>query len=223
MTNINKELQVKLEKEQNITVVYAQNLQITDNTEYQNAGEFLRGIAQSKKSVKAVYEPVKQAANEAHKRIVAEEKKFLEPLMSAEQIIKGKIVTYDIDQAQIRAEEQARQKAEQERIAIEELKKAEEMRSSGNEIGAKIIEETALAISEMKPTEIEQPKVDGISFRKAYEIIYENEDLIPISLNGIVLRPVDKSIINELAKMTNGKIKIDGVKIVETKIVSVRS
>ena len=66
------------------------------------------------------------------------------------------------------------------------------------------------------------PKEKGTSFKTDYIIHVEDISKIPAIFNGIQILSVNEQAIKQLAKLSKGKIEIPGIKIEETKIVSVR-
>ena len=65
------------------------------------------------------------------------------------------------------------------------------------------------------------PKVAGISTSKDYEIILMDHNAVPITVSGVVIRPVDEKAIMKLIKASNGTIQIPGIKYRETVRMSV--
>lgn len=156
----------------------ANSLTVTDSVQYQDACTFLQQVAVKKKQVDEVFDPIVKAAHSAHKEAVAQKKKFTDPLVSAESVVKGKISTY-------RAEEDRKAREEEARL---------------NEARRKQAEEEALAAAILEPDEEEQdviieraiaqppapvyvapkvPVVQGISERKVWKYRIINHSLIP--------------------------------------------
>lgn len=218
----NKELQV-IEQETNGLVSSANSIQINNQEDYNGAVEFTKNIKNATNKIKEYWKIPKENASKVHKDICTKEKEMLTPLTTAEQIVKTKMINYVTEQEKIRKEEETRIKAEQETIALEELKKAEELRKEGNEVEAQITEQNAIAISEIE-TKIETPiiKTQGVSYQSDYQIIVINPIKVPSYINGIEVRKIDTSAIKKLVKMTGNTIKIDGIEIKETKIAKVR-
>ena len=69
---------------------------------------------------------------------------------------------------------------------------------------------------------IQQPNAAGVSSRKVWKARITDESQVPIEVAGIVIRPVDLSALNNLAKATKGKAKIAGVEFYEEFIMSAR-
>lgn len=96
----------------------AQGIAIRDQVSYQTAANLLLDIAALKKEIVSHHEPIKKAAFEAHRAAVAAEKRLLDPLQQAETILKRGIGAWEMEQERIRLEEQRR--------AEEETQRAEE-------------------------------------------------------------------------------------------------
>lgn len=218
-----KEL-VEIEQETNVIVSQANNIQISNQEEYENAVEFAKKVKEANKKITDYWKEPKANAAKVHKDICNKEKQMLEPLNVAEKIVKTKLVDYVNEQERIRLEEQIRIKKEQERLAYEELKKAEELRKQGNEIEAIITEQNAVAISEIEnKVESKVENVSGMSYRTDYEIVAVNNQEVPCFMNGIEIRPVDLTLVKNLIKTSKGTIKIPGIDYKETKIASIRN
>ena len=88
---------------------WAKSLAIATPEQYATASEQLKGIKALVKEIEASYGPLKQKASEAHKAIVAEEKRQLAPLVDAEATCKTVMLKYT-------AAEQAKAEAERRRL-----------------------------------------------------------------------------------------------------------
>jgi len=84
---------------------------------------------------------------------------------------------------------------------------------------AEMLEDAAIISS----IQTQVPKGKNISISKTWEITAINEDEVPISLNGAVIRPVDEGVVLRLIKASKGKIQIPGVAYKEVAGVSVRA
>ena len=61
----------------------------------------------------------------------------------------------------------------------------------------------------------QKPKVTGISTSKTWKIKSIDASKVPISFNGVELRPVDTAAVLRLVKASKGQISIPGVEIME--------
>ena len=204
----NKTELVEIQNENQNIVTTAQGLQVTNKDEYINATDFAKEISSAKKKVIEYWKEPKKQADEAHKAITRKEKEMLQPLTQCETILKAKISDYVQEQERLAREEEARLKAEQEKLAMQQLEEAEKLRKQGNEVEAAVAEENAVTISQIDTKVDNNVKVDGISFRKDYEIVIANPKEVPAYFNGIELREIKTNNIKKLIKMTNNTIKI---------------
>lgn len=200
--------------------------EITINNEEDNikAGNFLKQIKPVIKNIKDYWKPLKESASKAHKDLCEREKVMLKPLEQAEIQIKAKMSVYITEQeAKARREQEALRKAQQEE-ALRQLAEAEKLKAEGKEMEAQIQEEMAYAIDEVK-TVVEPTiqKQEGISYMTDYSIVIVDANKVPTYVNGIEIRPIDVQAIKKLAKASKGQIQIEGIKILEKKIMKVRS
>lgn len=214
----------QLKKAEVELVAAANSLTVASDAEYQYAGEFLKKVKASIKNIEDFFSEMKKSAHKTWKDICEKETSYTNQLEQAEKLVKTSMGKYLQIQEQKRREEEARIRAEQERIALEQLKKAEELKEQGKEIEAAIAEETAYSIDEMKPIlQVSSPKMAGISYQSDWDVSIADDSNIPISLNGVVIRPVDLGAVKRLVKASKGKISIPGIKITETKNMRVRA
>lgn len=123
---------------------------IKDQPSYDLAADTLIEIIEFEKRIKAHHSEMKTAAHNAHKAAVAAEKKFLDPLDKAKNLIKRSISGWETKQRRIRdeAEREAREKARKEEEEIR-LAKALEAEEAGKP--AKEIEEIMDTPEKIKP------------------------------------------------------------------------
>lgn len=113
---------------------YAGGLEVASEEDMTVAHSHLKAIKGLIKEVKETFDPVVEAAHATHKKSVAAKNKHLEPLTSAEGVIKGKIGGYmDICE---------RQREEEERLAREKaIKEQEKKLKAAKKRIVKLIEE----------------------------------------------------------------------------------
>ena len=210
---------VEIKNESSSIVETANNMNITNQEDLEYAAGFLKDIKSTQKKIKEYWEEPIKVADLAHKKLTSKRAEMLEPLQNSEKIIKDKISDYTITMERLKKEEEERIKAEQQQQAYEELQEAERLRTQGDEIGAKIAEENAEMMSKVEvKVDSGVGKVDGLSFRKDYEIIVEDATKVPAYMNGIELRPIGKDAISQIKrfiKMTNNGVQIPGIKVNE--------
>jgi len=192
----------------------AQTFAVQSDSDYENAASFGKDVKQMIAKVTAFFEPMKKAANKAHREICAREKEMLSPLSNAERTLKETMGRYieRVERERRKAEEEARRIAQEE--ADRKLAEAVELEESGDVEGAaSAMIDAQIADSVSNNIYIPQaaPKVTGVTHSKAWEIVNISDADVPVSLNGMVLRPVDRAAVQRLIKMSKGQIKIPGV------------
>ena len=213
----------QLQQETNLAIIKASELVITNNKDFELAGAMLVELKTYAKRVEEYWAEPKKSAHKAWKDICAKEKAFLEPLSKAEKTIKTKMGEYQRQQEAkeraIREELERRQREEAERL----MKEAEEKEAAGDILGADLALAQAELMEQSAPVAaIQQPNAAGISSRKVWKARVTDESQVPVEVAGIVIRPVDLSALNNLAKATKGKAKIAGVEFYEEIIMSAR-
>ena len=202
----------------------AKSIVIKGAEDYTAAVQLTKATKIASNQITKFFKPAKDEANAVVKEIREEEKKLLSPLQSAESDIKTKILDYQ------RAE-QERQRAEQEIIAERKRKEAEklmemaiEAESDGNTIESAILQEQAVEV-ELTPVVTQDfvPTVAGASVRKTWTAEIEDESIIPIEINGMMIRPVDTKLLNSLASSTKGTMKIPGVRFYQKETLAIRT
>jgi len=202
----------------------AKSIAIKGADDYTAAVQLTKATKIASNQITKFFKPAKDEANAVVKEIREEEKKLLSPLQSAESDIKTKILDYQ------RAE-QERQRAEQEIIAERKRKEAEklmemaiEAESDGNAIESAILQEQAVEV-ELTPvvTQSFVPTTGGASVKRIWTAEVEDESIIPIEINGMMIRPVDTKLLNSLASSTKGTMKIPGVRFYQKETLAIRT
>lgn len=141
-------------------------LVVTNDGEYDFAGQELRRVAVVIYNIKAAFKEPKARAHEAHRAITKLEGDLLEIPQKAERRIKEVMGGFVTEQDRIRREEQQRLQAEETRKADEaKLREALAAEAAGDhEAASQIIEAPTVA----PVIELEKPRAAGISARKKY-------------------------------------------------------
>jgi len=219
-------IEQKLETMGNQAILYAKSIVIANHEEYEGAADFLTEIKRRAKAVKDYWAEPKSRAKAAHQSVVDKEKAMLDPLSESETIVKRAMVTYQnaVEVARRKAEAEAR---ERQRLEAERLmKEAVAAEEKGDDAKASIAMAMAEMVEDMKapmPNAVETPKASGISTRKVWKARIINPGLVPIMANGIEIRPINSSAIDQLARMSRGTIEIPGVEFYEDVILSART
>lgn len=192
----------------------AEAFMVTTEAEYAQAAEFGRLIKQKTAEVKDFFKPMKEQAHQAHKAICDKENAMLAPLKNAEAALKKAMGEYVQEQERKRKaqEEALRRAAEQERDRL--LAEAAEREKSGDTDGSEETFSEAILMDEatsFSVPAVSKPKVAGVSTSKDWEIQSIDDSKVPISINGVVVRPVDEAAIKRLIKSSKGTVAIPGV------------
>ena len=199
---------------------------VETDEQYAAAAEFARDIKTQQKTVAGYFKPLKDAANQTHKLLCARENDFMRPLKAAEDACKAAMTAY----TRRKQEEARRQQEEMQRLAREEaarkLAEAEAAEKKGDDEAVQSCMQQAIVADQLSATAYvapTAPKVSGVSQKTDWEIVDINPDLVPIDLNGVVIRPVDQKAVMNLIRATKGQIKIPGITYRETVNLSVNS
>lgn len=218
------EIEENLARSAELAIAEAHSIIITDNDQYGLASQLLVEHKKRIKAVKDYWDKPKSMAKQAHQEICDKEKSMLAPFTQAESIIKASMANYqrkvDEDRRVAEAEVRKQQREEAERLMAEAIK-AED---SGNTTRANAVMAMATTLDEMPVvSEVEAPKAAGISTRKTWKARVRCDSSVPIySAEGVMLRPVDIAVLNNIARMTKGQETIPGVEFYEDVTISAR-
>ena len=213
-----------IQNEQKFILDQIQEITINNDEDNIKAGNFLKQIKPAIKNIKDYWKPLKESAKKAHTDLCNREKEMLEPLELAEMKIKAKMSVYITEQEEKARREQETLRKAQEEEALRQLAEAEKLKAEGKELEAQMQEEMAYAIDEVKTVVTPTiQKQEGISYMTDYEILIVDANKVPTYINGIEIRPIDIQAIKKLAKASKGQIQIDGIKILEKKVMKVRT
>lgn len=205
-------------------VTRATSLAITDRDRELAGAEMLKAAKTIQASIAEEFAEPKKRAHEAHRSICALESKLLEPLKTAEQIIKRKLSDYAAEQERIRREEEQRlrelaRREEEERRIAEALLLEDE--------GAADEAEAVLDAPVIAPV-IAMPKpqrIDGISYRT----IYRGEVTHPATFLAWLMEHPDRirevidfrsAGLNNLAKSIGSSVEVPGFRVTVEKSVA---
>lgn len=214
----------KLVSSGQLMIERANNMTVNSQDDYEQAAKALVEIKTRTKQIKDYWQKPKADAAAAHKTICDKEKEMLKPLNEAESIIKRTMVAYQnaVEKARIEAEEAAKKRKQEEtdRLLAQAIKAQEE----GNDHDAEINMAMAQMIDDMNPVQsILRPKAAGTSIRKTWKARVINEKAVPAYVNGIEVRKISITALNDLAKMTNGTLEIPGVEFYQESTLSVKT
>lgn len=189
----------------------AKSFIISNQQDYNNAAEICKDIKAKIKTIQDYWKDLKDKAYKAWKDICAKESDLLAPYTKAEGEIKGKMTEFQrqkMEEKRILREEQERfRKEEAERL----MKAAEEAQSSGETEQADYLVEEAAKAETMEFKPFKQEKTAGTAVKKIWKARVTNESIVPVSIMGTVIRPVDLSALDKLAKFSKGQTQVPGV------------
>lgn len=173
----------------------AKALTITTDADQQMAGEMLKAINGLQGEIDATFDPIIKAAHEGHKVAISQKKKAEGPLVEAKAIINPKYAAYqrlqevkrqeEVNRLRRVAEQQAREKAEEERLALaQRLAEQGKMDEAAEVIdGPVYVEPVKASQTYVAPV----AKVEGVSVRKTYYAeVYNFPELIRAVVAGKV-------------------------------------
>lgn len=193
----------------------SKELIINTQQDYDNAAEMCKDIKARIKQVQEYWKPLKEQAAKQHRDICAKEKQLLQPFTSAEADIKRKMTEYQrqkMEEERLLREEQERWKKEEtERL----LKAAAEAEQEGKTEHSDYLVEMAEQTQNMQFEQPKQVKTSGTAVKKVWKARVVNEKLVPVEIMGTVIRPVDLSALDKLAKFSKGNMSVPGVEFYE--------
>lgn len=200
-------------------VKQAEAMMIVNDAAFQDGGTMLTSIKTISKNLETEFADPVDKAHKAHKSMVALRDKALLPFRQAEQIIKQKLGSYQMEierKRQAEAEmlrKEAEAKAEADRIA-----KAQEQMDKGDLAGCeKTLAAPAAFVPPPRVTTPEPPKVAGVSFKDVWKF-----EIVDVSkLPPEYLMP-DEPAIRKTVSGLMGKTNIPGVRVWSEKGVSGR-
>ena len=200
----------EIEKELIKVEINAIALQVTDNETYAQAGTLLIGYKELGKTIKDYFKPLKENTHKAWEVICDREKEELNKLQPGIQHLNKQMVTYNIEQEQIR-------KAEEDRLR-DEAEKAERERRLG--LALKAVEageeEEAKAILEepgfIPPPIVEKtvPKQAGLTMVTIYK--WRLVDINKVPKPYLQLR-VNEAAVNQTVKALKAQTNIPGIEV----------
>ncbi len=155
------------------------------------ANNFLLGVKGVMKEVTDAFGPMKKKTNEAHKAVVAQEKKYLEPLLQAEKSAKMQIGVYVRKRQEIRAEAE-RKAAEAERVKLQKQADIEAeaqrfenhgYREEAKEIRAKQPDHETVIVPDA-------PSLNGVQIRKNLTFEITDMSKVPDRFKSIDMKKI---------------------------------
>ena len=186
------------------------------------AGKSILEIAAIRKGIVEFFKDTKEAAYKLWKMHCSKEGTYLDKVDEIRDRLNKGRSDYKLElerQERIRQEQLKREadeiaQKEQEKILAQAVK-AEE---TGNTVKAEALVIKAEAVRPVvyiAPVQ-SPPKTYGVADVVNWTAEVENPALVPIQINGFMLRPIDQAMLNRIAKNSNGQTVIPGVKMVKS-------
>lgn len=170
-------------------IISQSNIKVIDKITEQKATDLLIIIRNEKKKILDFIESYTKPLEREKKVWFSLRDKLLNPLLEIENNLNQQLVTFHEEQLRITRE-------------YEEKLRQEQMNNSP-------IPETVIPY--VAPPE----KPDGITYTKTWKAKIIDSKTIPCEYNGYIIRPVDMSVLNKIARETQGTAQIDGVEFYE--------
>jgi len=189
-------------------VAQANGFEVIDKASLDSAAELMQECKRWQKEVRATFGPAKQAAHDAHKKIIAAEREKLQPFEEAERTLKQKTGAYI--QAENRRIAEERRKAEAEARAKEEARRQEEMRR----VRAEAARAAKAAATKREAERIRRDAQQAAAEVKAAPVALEVPEVEEApKASGVVSRTVRKFRIVDVNKIPRKFMVPDEVKI----------
>lgn len=216
-------MEQKLEQGGALMVKTANGLTITTHEDYDKGTTILKDIKTRVKAVKEYWKGPKEAANAAHKELVAKEAQMLKPLQEAESIIKKAMLAYttEVERKRREAEEAARKAREEEVKRLEAI--AAQAEAQGDTDTAEIMRDMAEEVPIGEITAEAAPTAKGVSVRTTWKARVIDPKAVPAYFEGVELREINMTALNNIAKWRNGEAQIPGVEFYKDSTMSVRA
>jgi hypothetical protein len=189
----------------------AKAVKVIDSISLVQANEFLRAVKALRLQIADAWDPVIESAHKAHKQALEQKKRYEEPLVQAERIVRAEMSRYMAEQERARreAEEKARREREEaERKRLEALRAAAAADQAGNtEEADRILEEIPEKPRAVIP---EAPKVQGASLRRNLRWRVVDINLVPREYLEI-----NRAEIEKIFRALREKMAIPGIEIYE--------
>lgn len=196
---------------------------VNTQQDYNNAAELLKDIKSRSNKIADYWKTLKGNAHQAWKQICDKEKELLAPFAQAETNIKGKMVGFQkqkMEEERLLREEQERWKREE---AEKLLKLAVEAEKEGKIENAEYLVEAAQETAQIVFAAPKVEKTPDTAVRKTWKARVINESLVPIEVMGTVIRPVDLSALDKLAKFSKGSTEVPGIEFYEDITIAART
>ena len=212
-------------KQDGLVILYkARELKITDQATLTQANEYLKQAKQIRAEIDKTFDPHIAQLHKSHKELLAEKRRFTDPLEQAEKILRPAIGTYLHEQEQRALEaDRARRRAEQEaeKIADEATDLSYALIKNGDLEEAKKIADDAKAevrqTLDSRPEALEAPVTEDIQKRTTWHFEITDEAAIPREYLMI-----NEKKIGQVVRAMKDQTRIPGIRAYPKRSVSTR-
>jgi colicin import membrane protein len=200
----------------------ARALAVTDQQSYNAAAERLLAVVSLRREIEQHHAPLKKSAHDAWQKVIAAEKRLLDPVVDAERIYKTGIASYEAEQRRLEAEARAKAEAEA-RLAAEEarereLEQAESEGADAEEVAA--IANAPLPMVAPAPVQPAFQPTRGVTTAANWKgEVTSLGALVKAIAQGqatVNLVTPNEVAINQLARATRGTLEVPGIKFYST-------
>jgi len=204
-------------------VAAAEAIVVSDDASFEQAGAFLKDVKRRENGWTEFFEPLLRQAVDTHKAILARKKEVFSPLEKAEGIVKGKVVRYNLEQAEIAARIQREQEAAA-RKAEEDRRLADAAAAVEAGIPEEAVMETfdapivPMSVAPAPPP----PKVAGLSFATSYKAemtsLHELVKFVAANPSHLNLLLPNMTALHSMAKAQKEGLSLPGIRVVKEQI-----
>lgn len=203
------ELEQAKTDETSALIVECAKLVIFDAESYRRAAEKRSMLGEGIEYFENLFRPHVEQAHRQHKALLADLKKFTEPLQAAMFRLGRQLADYDAAQQLIQRRKQLEAEAEERKRAEEEKKRLADL---AKEMGDReLAEEIKAAPAQVEPVVVakETPKIEGLSYRENWTYKIVDASKIPCRYHSI-----DTVEIGRIVRRLKGETKIPGVEVI---------
>ena len=202
---------VVIEKRTQDLTKQATSIVIKDQLQYGRANNFLRAVKDLQKEIHNTFDPIVSAAYKTHQEASSKRKLHLMPAVSAEIVVKNKMIMYDDKMKAKQREEQRKIDLKAEIEADKKRKelaaRAEKWAAKGKTIKAEELQEQAEEVEVVAP--VIAPKVEkvaGVIYSKTYSV--DTADIKQVPREYLL---INFPALNKRAQASKGMAKVTGV------------
>ena len=204
----------------------ARQFRVSSVATYEEVGTKLQLIKGLGKRIAETFDPHIKRAFDAHRALVAEKSRAMEPLNAAEATFKTAMLTFQQQQEKERREQQAKleEEARKEREKLE-ARAAKAAEKGKEEKAAELMAQAATVATPVLETRV--PTVTGISTRSTWkaEVVSKPELIAAVAAGKVPHAALiaDTTFLNQQARSLKSELNYPGVKVVEVLGIASRS